>query len=212
MDRALVAGIDGYSFLDGQRDWVVSGQIAGSWIAGSTSALLEQQVSSHATINVPTPVLGGGPDSGLTEWLERSRQHPPQQRFLEAERWYLGLEPGFEANDLGFQARTDVVGATTGFSWTKYTPDRLTRQRELEVSKFWGWNFGRDLRDDWWSIGGSATLRNYWDLSGYVVSKGRVYDDRFTRSGPLATVASRGRRFRWHYKRQSQALHRRYRF
>src|SRR4029450_2907063 len=47
VDRALVAGIDCYWFLVGHRDAVVSGQIAGSWIAGSTSALLEQQVSSR---------------------------------------------------------------------------------------------------------------------------------------------------------------------
>jgi Domain of unknown function (DUF5916)/Carbohydrate family 9 binding domain-like len=193
VDRALVAGIDGYSFLDGQRDWVVSGQIAGSWIAGSTSALLEQQVSSRRYYQRPdAEYLAVDPTADSLSGWSGAVGIRRNNGSLKPNAGIWASSPGFEANDLGFQARTDVVGATTGFSWTKYTPDRLTRQRELEISKFWGWNFGRDLRDDWWSIGGSATLRNYWDLSGYVVSKGRVFDDRFTRSGPLAQLPAGG--------------------
>ena len=37
--QAYVAGVDGHYFLDGKRDWVIHGRIAGSRLQGSTSAI-----------------------------------------------------------------------------------------------------------------------------------------------------------------------------
>jgi hypothetical protein len=44
--RALVGGVDGHVFLDGRRDWVVSGGLSGSHVSGSEASVLRVQRSA----------------------------------------------------------------------------------------------------------------------------------------------------------------------
>jgi hypothetical protein len=193
VDQAVVAGIDGYTFLDRRRDWVMSGQMTGSWIGGTPSAILRQQQSSRRYYQRPdaTHVYLDPTADSLNGWSGGAGIRRTARNFrVNGSVW--ATSPGFEANDLGFQSRADVIGTRAGFTWKKYTPDRFTRERELKVSKSFGWNFGHELQDDSWSVGTSATLRNYWELSGDLKLNRRAYNDRFTRSGPLVLSPARG--------------------
>jgi hypothetical protein len=187
VDRALVAGFDGYGFLDGRRDWVVTGQMSASWIEGTAPALLRQQTSSRRYYQRPDAEyvrLDPTRDS-LTGWsgaLGLRNNHGPFT--VSGDLW--GTSPGFEANDLGFQNRADIAGAATGFTWKKLAPDRLTRERKLDVSKRWVWDFGRRPQADVWSFTGWGMFHNYWELYGGASWSREVFDNFLTRGGPTA--------------------------
>ena len=109
---------------------------------------------------------------------------------LNASLW--GVSPGFEVNDLGFMGTGDRAGAHAVSFWRKVQPDRLTRSRSFWVSKWYTWNFGRQIQGDGLQWNGNATLNNYTDLNTGMGLMRRVQDDRLTRGGPSATNPSGG--------------------
>ena len=59
----------------------------------------------------------------------------------------------------------DRAGAHAVSIWRKVQPDRLTRSRSFWISKWYTWNFGRQLQGDGLQWNGNATLNNYTDLN-----------------------------------------------
>jgi hypothetical protein len=60
----------------------------------------------------------------------------------------------------------------------------VSRQWSAWVSKWWTWNFGRELQGDGLSAHGDWQFLNYWDVNSSVTVNRRVLDDRLTRGGP----------------------------
>jgi hypothetical protein len=186
-DRSSVAGVDGYAFLDGRRNWVVSGQMAGSWLEGTPSAILKQQRSSRRYYQRPdADYVHEDPTAvSLSGWSGaaglRNNNGP---LTVHGDLW--ATNPGFEVNDLGFQNRADVSGASTGFNWRKLAPDRLTRERQIDIVKTWRWDFGGRPVTDSWAATASMLLNNYWLLYGGTTWNGKVFDNSLTRGGPTA--------------------------
>lgn len=187
--QAYVAAADGYLFLDNNRDWVVRGETATSWLQGDTAAVLEQQESSRRYYQRP--------DASYVE-LDPNRTSLGGWRGLagaerQSGKWRAGvnvaaISPGFESNDLGFQPRADTISANASFSLGHFDTDRVTREREVGFNKSYGWNFGGEQQVDGWEVSGSATFLNYWEVQGSVGGSRRTLDDHLTRGGPLAAA------------------------
>jgi hypothetical protein len=186
-DRALVAGVDGHLFLDGRRDWVLSGGLAGSTVAGSQSSILRLQRAAQRYYQRPdAPHVSVDPlATSLSGWsgrlgLNRNRGNVT----LNAGLW--NISPGFEPNDLGYATQTDRGGAHAQVLFRKLTPDAWTRSRRLAVAKWWTFNDGRESQGNGVSLSAGAQLRSYWQLDLTLGKSWNTWDDKLTRGGPTA--------------------------
>src|SRR5262249_1088571 len=84
----------------------------------------------------------------------------------------------------------DRAGAHVVSTWRKVQPDRLTRSRSFWISKWYTWNFGRQIQGDGIQMNGNATLNNYIALNSGLGLTRRVQDDGLTRGGPSASAPS----------------------
>jgi hypothetical protein len=185
--QAYVIGTDGHVFLDGRRDWVITGKISRSRVSGSTAAIDDLQHAAqryyqrpdapHVTLDPHRTSLGG--------WAGRINLNRNSGLWqVNSALW--GASPGFESNDLGFHGTGDRAGAHVVSLWRGVTPNRFSRSRNFWVAKAWTWNYGRELQHDSWHVRASTTFLNYWNVSAGAVVARRALDDRLTRGGPSA--------------------------
>jgi len=185
--NAHVFGTDAYVFLDKDRDWVITGKISGSRVNGSTTFIKKLQRASQRYYQRPdAPNVELDPTrkslSGFAGRVNLNRNSGLVQ--VNASLW--GVSPGFESNDLGFFSTADRAGGHGVFQWRGVTPNRWTRSRNMWVSKWWTWNFNRELQGDGLQAQGGLTFLNYWYLNGGGTIRRGVMDDRLTRGGPSA--------------------------
>lgn len=192
--QAYMFGSDAYLWLDGRRNWMLSGEAAASSVHGSIAAMTAQQRSSrryyqrvdatHVTLDPLATSLSG--------WRGRAKldRTSGAVRITAA---IAAVSPGFEANDLGFHTRADSANAEIEGSWSGYAPTRWLRDRTVAVEKAWRWNFSGERQTDSWSVSGAVTFSNYWYANGSIAIDHQTFDDRLTRGGPITVVpASRG--------------------
>jgi hypothetical protein len=182
---AYVAGLDGYLFLDPARDWVVSGRVAGSHVAGQREAIEGLQLASARYFQRPDrPELRLDPTrtalGGWTGSVNVNRQSGAVR--VNAAAW--ATSPGFESNDLGFNPRSDRWGGHVAVDVRKPEPDGLTRFRALTVAKSYAYNFDGDKQADALNAFGRVVFRNYWNGGVNGSFRWRALDDRQTRGGP----------------------------
>jgi hypothetical protein len=71
------------------------------------------------------------------------------------------------------------------YQWRNPKVTRFTRNRFIAVSKWYTWNFARELQGDGIYLFGNAELKNYWTVFARLGLFRPVQDDRATRGGPL---------------------------
>jgi hypothetical protein len=183
--RANVAGMDGYHFLDSDREWVVNGRMVFSDVAGSAKAIERLQLEPQRYFQrTETPEVRFDPSrTGLRGWNGDINLNRNQGSWnLNTALW--AVSPGFESGDLGFHFNGDIWGNHAAFSWRQIQPDRITRDRDIMVAKFYVWDFGNVRIGDGVMAFGNLTFLNYWSMGGNVGFFRRVQDDRLTRGGP----------------------------
>ena len=184
---AYVAGGDAHWFLDQERDWVLTGKASVSHVSGTTPFLQRLQRAPqryyqrpdapHVAISSTATSL-----SGLAGRLVLNRNSGLWQ--VNAQVW--GVSPGFESNDIGFLGTGDRAGAHTVVTRRWNDPGRIVRSRFMWVSKWWTWNYGRQLQGDGLNASLQHTFMNYWNLNLNGGLRWRAQDDRLTRGGPTA--------------------------
>ena len=182
---AYVGGLDGYLFLDGRKDWVVSGRVASSQVAGDREAIEGLQLGSTRYFQRPDrPELRLDPTrtalGGWTGSVNLNRQSGAVR--VNAAAW--ATSPGFESNDLGFNPRSDRWGGHVALQLQKPEPDGFTRFRSLTLAKSYSYNFDGDKQGDAVNVFGRAVFRNYWNAGVNGSFRWRGLDDRQTRGGP----------------------------
>jgi hypothetical protein len=192
-EHAFVLGGDGYLFLDGKREWVVTGKFSGSHITGSEAVLVKAQLApqryyqrpdaSQVRFDPTRTALGG-----LAGRVNLNRN----SGNVKVNAAFWGVTPGFESNDLGFHNVGDRSGGHGVLLWSKTSTDRFTRYRHVWVGKWWTWNFDRRLQGDGWHVATHLSFLNYSTLNGNFGLQRRVQDDRLTRGGPSATSPGGG--------------------
>jgi len=102
--------------------------------------------------------------------------------IVNARLW--GTSPGFDSNDLGFVTQTDRGGAHGLIMFRKLSPDRLTRTRQLSITKWWTWNFARESQGDGVQATANLQFLNYWRFNATGNYSRATLDDKLTRGGP----------------------------
>ena len=191
--RASMLGLDGHVFLDSARKWVVHGGVAGSWVHGTTQAITRLQRAEQRYYQRPdAPHVRLDPAAtSLSGWTGQANLNRNSGN-MTVNLGIWGMSPGIEVNDAGYSTQTDRAGAHALVQFRKLTPDRWTRERTWWVSKWWTWNYGRQLQGDGWQSSVVFQFRNFWRSSVLFSYAKRVWDDKLTRGGP--TVVRPGNR------------------
>jgi hypothetical protein len=183
---SVVAAMDGWTFLDKSRTWVVSGYATGSQVHGSTTRIADLESSApHYYQRPDRPDLGLNanatslPGWGSRLWLNK------QQGKIIFNAGLGAISPGFDNNDLGFLNGADVVNThvLTGWQWNQ--PHGWRQFANIMGAVTSGWDFGGNntFKGAW--INGNIEQRNHWSWNANSFYDGRGYNSRRTRGGPV---------------------------
>ena len=185
MNQAYVGGLDGYWFIDRDREWVVTAGLAGSHLAGTSTAVAGLQRAAQRYYQRPdAPHVRFDPArTALSGWtgsvaVNRNRGN------VTANAMVWGMSPGFDSNDLGFATQTDRAGGHGMVLFRKLTPDRFTRSRQWWIAKWWTWNYGRESQGDGIQTATNLQFLNYWRWNLSFNWSRDTWDDKLTRGGP----------------------------
>jgi hypothetical protein len=186
--NSLSVGVDGWTFLDKNKTWVLNGWFGGSRVSGSKDAIYDIQTSSlhyfqrpdasHITLNENA--------TSLTGWGGRIKLNREKGNFrLNAS---LGvLSPGFHITDAGFQfGSSDMINLHLAGGYTSYHPGKVFRNWYILPIVYRNYDFsGNRLNEGYLTIADFRFL-NYWGFevtAGYEV---KSWNNKLTRGGPLA--------------------------
>jgi len=184
--NALALGLDGWTFLDKGKMWVVTGWAAATRVEGSTTRITNLQRNSTHYFQRPD-ARHVSVDSGATAlngWAGRLWLHKQRGNWL-VNAALGGLSPGFESNDLGFLSRTDVLNGHVVLSRRWPEPGRLFRSARVNTAAYRVYNFDGDRTGEGYMLNGGATFLNYHGLSGFLLYVPERINPRATRGGPL---------------------------
>jgi hypothetical protein len=190
--NALTFGLDGWTFLDTSKTWVIAGWTGGSRVAGTPERMAALQTGSRHYFQRPDARCVRV-DSGATSLSGfAGRFTLNKQKGNVMLNSAVGfLSPGFDLNDMGFMNRTDLINGHfgIGYKWTK--PGRIFRQADMVGAVFQSYDFdGNSIwRGLFWV--GEGQLLNYMRMN-IVFAYNPVTVNKFrTRGGPL-TLSHQG--------------------
>jgi len=182
--QSLMAGLDGWHFVDRKKVWVVSGWSAMSRVAGSRARMDDVQRSPlHYFQRPDVGYLGVKDVTSLTGFAGRLALN--KQEGNVAFNSGLGvLDPKFDVSDMGYQSYADLVNAhaMTGYKWTK--ANRWQSESKVCGYVAGNWDFGGERV--WSEVGGIAhvTLLNHHTLDAELDWFPEATANRQTRGGP----------------------------
>jgi len=185
-DGSVVTTMDGWTFLDQKRVWVVSGYGTGSWVHGSTAQLTSlQQQFPHYYQRPDRPGLGVDPDAqSLAGWGGRLWLNKQQGAFLFNSA-FGALSPGYNNNDLGFQFGGDIMNGHIGMGHQWEKPNSWRQYANVLGAVAATWDFGGNNTLHGVYVSGSVEQRNRWSWWGNTFVTGESMDSRKTRGGPV---------------------------
>ena len=175
------------------RTYSVFGNIAFTNNVGDSMAILRLQNSSARYFQRPDRESGA--NGFLTGTLDPSLTHMRglggYTRFAKDAGKFLfetsvnWRTPGFEANDVAFNTRSDYLYANTNLALSLAKPTKWYQNYFLVAGTQGQINFDGDRTDTQVHGGAFGQLRNFWNLSSFVIYRPVLYDDRLTRGGPV---------------------------
>ncbi len=185
--NALAGGVDGWTFLDHDKAWVLTGWAGATRVGGDQARIADLQQSSLHYYQRPdagylhfdstrTALAGFGARVALNK-------QKGDWRINTA----LGtISPGFDLNDLGFQWQSDVVNGHFVVSRRWSQPGKVFRSASLNTAAFRSWDYGGDVT--WTGLWHSGNLQflNYYSLQYTMAYNPQSVSFRLTRGGPLA--------------------------
>ncbi|NNG17350.1 MAG: carbohydrate binding family 9 domain-containing protein [Gemmatimonadales bacterium] len=183
---SLALGLDGWTFLDEDKTWVITGWAGASRVAGSTARILDVQQNflhrfqrpdaSHVEVDSSRTSLGGY--AGRVALNKQKGDWRINSAFGV-------ISPGFDVNDVGFQWNSDIVNGHFVLSrrWTQ--PGPVFRSVFSNIAAFRSWNFDGDVT--WTGLWQNSSFQflNYYRLRYFVAYNPQTVSFRRTRGGPL---------------------------
>lgn len=184
--RAVSLAVDGWVFLDQEKDWVVTGWAGGTRVDGSAARMSALQRSAVHFFQRPDAdhVEVDGVATSLTGWASRI--------WLDRVKGNLifnaavgAIHPNFDANDAGFLTNADVVNAHLygGYQW--FDQEGLFRYRAFTGTVYRNYNFGGVVTRSKYQLATDMQFVNFWRSYLQFGYDAAVLDDQRTRGGPL---------------------------
>jgi hypothetical protein len=189
---AYVGGVDLNHSWDNRR-WALDAALAMSRVEGSESAMSLTQRSSARYFQRPDASsfsFDPGQTSLQGHYGQLSLARTSGEHWLGSVT-YQETSPGFEVNDLGFQAHADRRAFSTAVGRQETRPNSWSRNHVFAVFTNHSWNHDGDALSANYSVLAEVSMLNFWrfELRGTYIDE--VFNDRLTRGGPL-TLRPRG--------------------
>ena len=182
----VVLGIDGWTFLDGDKEWVITGAVAGSRVAGNQARMVALQTNSQHYFQRPDGVYSRV-DSSATFlsgyaarfWLAKQKGNV----FVNSA--FGIIHPKFEINDLGYFSRSDVINAHIGVGYQWVEPTSLYRRFTILGAGFRNQDFDGNTTWQGLFVRCESELSDYSQLGLNAAYNPETVNNRRTRGGPL---------------------------
>jgi len=178
---------DGWTFLDADRAWVVTGWAGGTRVTGSPEAMTRLQMSSlHYYQRPDVDYVSVDPEAtSLSGWAGRLFINK-QKGNLVFNAGFGVMSPGFHAMDLGYHSRGDVIGGHIETGYRSFTPGRLLRTWSLTFSTHRTYDFSGNRTHEYYNFTAVGQLLSYWTGTLYLSYDPPRYNHYLTRGGPMA--------------------------
>lgn len=184
--QAYTAGVDGWTFLDDDEVYVISGYAVGSYTSGSPESITRLQKRPYRYYQRPD----AGHISLDTNRTSLSGYYTRVMLNKQKGNFYINsalgaVSPGFENNDLGFQWMADKLNGhlVLGYRW--YKEDDIFRRKYVYASHFRSYDYeGNTLSNGIWGRF-TGEFHNYYGFHLTGVYSFEHYSNSYTRGGPL---------------------------
>ncbi|MEE9118495.1 MAG: DUF5916 domain-containing protein, partial [Calditrichia bacterium] len=179
-------GLDGWTFLDADKEWVMTAWGGISHVKGNNTRMIDLQENSQHYFQRPDAghVSVDSNATSLTGYAARILLNKQKGNLFFNTAAGL-IKPEFDVNDAGFFWRSDVINwhIAGGYRWTE--PGKIFRRANLTFASFQSYDFDTNLTEFGFFHFGMFQFLNYysfeWDF-GYFPE---TFDNRKTRGGPL---------------------------
>ena len=182
---ALSLGVDGWTFLDRKKVWVITGWTGATHVSGSQARITSLQQNSTHYFQRPDAdhVSVDGNATSLDGWAGRMSLNK-QQGEWQMNAAVGAISPGFETNDVGFLSRTDIINGHVVGTRRWNSPGRLFRLARVNTGYFRTHDFSGLRTGEGIFLSGGATMHNYHEFGGFFAANPDRYTARQTRGGP----------------------------
>jgi len=189
--NAYTFGVDGWTFLDADKKYVLTGAFAGTHVNGTKEFLWKLQKESIRYYQRPDAEFAtfDSNRTSLSGYYGRIMLNKQEGNFYINSA--LGIiSPGFEQNDLGFQWMADRINAHTVIGYRWFEPEGIFRSKSVYASYSRSFNFDGNTISNflWYRLG--ATFTNYYELYIGGNYNFETLNPSLTRGGPLGVNAS----------------------
>jgi hypothetical protein len=189
---SVVLGIDGWTFLDSSKTWVINGWTGTSIVSGDQIRMLALQTSPLHYLQRPDAghVHVDSSATHLQGYAGRLALNKQKGDFYVNAAIGL-IDPKFDVDDLGFMWRTDLINGhlVLGYRWND--ANTITRRVTLNVSAFRSYDFSKNpVWIGYWT-NGYVQFLNYYSVDWFFAYNPESWSNRRTRGGPL-TLNPRG--------------------
>jgi hypothetical protein len=181
---AYTGGIDvRHRFMGGA--YQVTASLVGSHIAGSADAMDRVQRSPVRYFQRPdADHLDYDPARTSLQGLAARAEVSKLQGHWRFSGFGLAISPGFEANDLGFQANADLALAGYWAGYQQYEPGRIFRSWNVGTIAWTGTNFGGERVARGGNVHGNFQLHDFWGAGMGIEVSGEALSHSMLRGGP----------------------------
>lgn len=196
--RSYTLGVDGWTNIDTDREYVITAWYAVSRIEGTSNRIADLQRSAlhyfqrpdadHVEVDPNATSL-----SGNAGRIAVNKQKG-NMRLNTAIGW---ITPGFNSNDLGFLFRTDAINGHLALGYVWYEPDGTFRRKGFNAATFRSYDFGGNKIGEGYFLFYDAQFTNYWSVGGNFSYSPAVFDNSKTRGGPQMATTNGYNAFFW---------------
>ena len=189
--NAFALAADGWTFLDKNKTWALSGWAGGTLVTGAEAAMTRLQMSSlHYFQRPDIDYAHVDPTAtSLSGWAGRLYLNK-QQGNLVFDAALSAMSPGFEANDLGYHTRGDVFNGHVQLGYQTFHPGPVFRRWIATATYYRNYDFGGNRSDEYIYLDGEGQFLNYWTTTLHLDYQPPKLSHWLTRGGPLAYYPS----------------------
>lgn len=181
-----VLGFDGWSFLDTNKAWVLTGYVAGSHLTGSPAAMMAVQTNSRHYFGRPDAIhihIDSNATSldGYTArfWLNKQKGN----LLINAA---FGIQtPGLDMNDLGLGYKADNINGHVEATYRWTVPHDIVRDASVTGTLYQSFDFDGVSIARGMNASGYAEFANYTSAYANLTQNFAALSDTKTRGGPL---------------------------
>lgn len=189
--QAYTFGLDGWTFLDEDETYVITGSVIGSYVSGTKDYMIRMQKQPYRYLQRPDKTYMPL-DSSITSmngYFSRVMLNKQKGNF------YLNsaigiISPGFEYNDLGSQWMADRINGhiVTGYRW--YDPDDIFRRKTIYLAYNRTSDFEDNIERSGLFLTGGAEFLNFWGININSSLNFKSVSKTLTRGGPKLNIPS----------------------